>query len=136
MSRTSSLSTALPVDPRPRRILVIEDERHVRALLGDLLTAWGWRVDLAASGRAGLALFDPDLHDVVLTDLGMPEVSGLDVAGAVRERGSGVPVILFTGSPRDLDAEGTRLGFRILYKPLEIGALRRALDQSLTARTV
>jgi hypothetical protein len=45
-----------------------------------------------------------------------------------------VPVILFTGSLRNLDDEGRRLGFRVLHKPLDIDGLRRALDESLPAR--
>jgi DNA-binding response OmpR family regulator len=113
------------------RILVIEDDRYVRSLLCDLLDAWGYVIDAAASGREGLERFDPGVHDAVLTDLAMPEVSGLDVVTGVRDRDRSVPVIMLTASTRDLAGEGRRLGFRVLYKPLDIDGLRRVVEESL-----
>jgi CheY-like chemotaxis protein len=123
-------TTTLPAKPR---ILVIEDDRHVRALLCDLLGTWGYEADAAASGREGLDRFDPGAHDVVLTDLAMAEVSGLDVAAGVRDRDRAVPVIMFTGTRRDLAREGRRLDFRVLHKPLDIEGLRRVVQESLAA---
>jgi CheY-like chemotaxis protein len=116
---------------RHPRVLVIEDDRHVRTLLGDLLSTWGYEADAAANGREGLVMFDQGGYDVVLTDLAMPEVSGLDVIAGVRARDRSVAVIMFTGSMRNLDAEGRRLGFRVLRKPLDIEDLRQALQDSL-----
>jgi hypothetical protein len=49
----------------------------------------------------------------------------------VRDRDPEVPLILFTGSIRNLDGEGRRLGFRILHKPLDIDGLRRVVEDSL-----
>jgi two-component system, NtrC family, response regulator AtoC len=115
------------------RILVIEDDRHVRSLLCDLLRAWGYAIDAAAGGREGLDRFDPGAHDVVLTDLAMPEVTGLDVVAGVRDRDPSVPIIMFTASMADLAAEGERLGFRVLHKPLDIEGLRRVVGESLAA---
>jgi len=112
---------------------VIEDDRHVRTLLCDLLGTWGYQADAVANGREGLARFDPGAYDVVLTDLAMPEMSGLDVVAGVRDRDRSVAVIMFTGSMRDLDGEGRRLGFRVLHKPLDIDGLRRVVRESLGA---
>jgi CheY-like chemotaxis protein len=136
-TRTTTLpARGIRIERQPR-ILVIEDDRHVRSLLSDLLEAWGYEADVAASGREGLARFDPGAHDVVLTDLAMPEVSGLDVAAGVRDRDRSVPVILFTGTTRDLRGEDRRLGFRVLHKPLDIAGLRRVVDESLaSARSI
>src|SRR5512145_1107044 len=88
--------------PHPARILVIEDDRHVRRLLGDLLDAWGYKVDVAADGVEGLARFDPSVHDMVLTDFAMPSLSGVDVIEAVRDRDHEVAVVMLTSSTRDL----------------------------------
>ncbi|HEU4369447.1 MAG TPA: response regulator [Methylomirabilota bacterium] len=130
--RTSTLASAPFADRRRPRILVIEDDRHVRTLLRDLLEAWGYAADAVPGGREGLALFDAGAYDVVLTDLAMAAVSGLDVAAEVRNRDPAVAVIMFTAAMRDLDGEGRRLGFSVLRKPLDIEGLRRALHASLT----
>ena len=131
-------TTALPAPAvstaRTPRILVIDDDRYVRTLLCDLLQAWGYEADAAADGREGLALFDPGRHDVVLTDLGMPGVTGLDVVAGVRDRDAEVGVIMFTAFTGDLDAHGRRLGFTILRKPLDIEAHRRAVRAACEAR--
>ena len=129
--RTFTLAPAPTPDGRRPRILVIEDDRHVRTLLRDLLEAWGYAADAVPNGREGLALFDAGAYDVVLTDLAMAEVSGLDVAAEVRDRDPSVAVIMFTAAMRDLDGEGRRLGFSVLHKPLGIEGLRRALHASL-----
>lgn len=131
---TSTLPAAVTRGRQPR-ILVVEDDRHVRALLCDLFGTWGYEVDAAANGRDALALFDPGVHDVVLTDFAMPELTGLDVVAGVRDRDRAVAVIMLTGSMRNLDGEGRRLGFRLLYKPLDIEGLRRAVHESVTAAT-
>jgi CheY-like chemotaxis protein len=65
----------------------------------------------------------------------MPELTGLDVVAGVRDRDRAVAVIMLTGTMRDLDGEGRRLGFRLLYKPLDIEGLRRAVHESVTAAT-
>jgi DNA-binding response OmpR family regulator len=128
-------TTTLPpvTRARPARILVIEDDRHVRSLLCDVLGTWGYQVDAAAGGREGLARFDPGHHDVVLTDFAMPEVSGVEVVAGVRDRDERVPVIMLTGSLRDLAIDGRRLGFRVLHKPLDIDSLRRVVRDSLVS---
>jgi CheY-like chemotaxis protein len=132
-TRTTTLPATSIIHARRPRILVIEDDRHVRSLLCDLLGTWGYEADAAAGGREGLDRFDSGAYDVVLTDLAMPEVSGLDVVASVRNRDRAVPVIMFTGSMRDLDGEGRRLGFRVLHKPLDIEGLRRVVGESVDA---
>lgn len=131
-------TSALPETPitpaRTPRILVIDDDRFVRTLLCDLMDAWGYEPDAAADGREGLALFSPGRYDAVLTDLGMPGPNGLDVVTAVRERDAEVSVIMFTAFSGDLEADGRRLGFTILRKPLEIEGLRRAVRAAVQAR--
>jgi signal transduction histidine kinase len=84
--------------PVPLRILVIDDEPNVRTLLADLLRASGHTVVEAANGRDALQRMESDgAWDLVMTDLGMPDLSGWDVARAVGERPSPPPVILVTG---------------------------------------
>ena len=118
----------------PSRILVIDDDRYVRSLLADLLEAWGYEFDSAADGREGLRRFEPGRYQVVLTDLGMPGLSGLDVVAGVRDRDPGVSVIMFTAFSGDLDTDRRRLGFMVVRKPLDIDDLRRAVRAAIEAR--
>jgi two-component system response regulator AtoC len=117
-------------DARPRA-LVIDDEKHVRRMLCDLLAAWGVSADAAADGADGLQLFERGAYDLILTDLRMPGVSGLEVIRGIRQRGSRVGVIMLTASVTELDVEGSRLGFTLLHKPVDFGGLEAAVRQAL-----
>jgi CheY-like chemotaxis protein len=116
---------------RQTRVLVIDDDQYVRMLLCDLLSAWGYDPVAAADGAEGLALFGRGGYDAVLTDLTMPNVSGLDVAATVRDLDPSVAVIMFTAFNGEFDGEDARLGFTVLRKPLHIDLLRRALSDTL-----
>lgn len=133
--QTTSATPATEVSQsRPSRVLVIDDDRYVRSLLCDLLEAWGYEPESAADGREGLRRFEPGRYEVVMTDLGMPGLSGLDVAAGVRDRDPGVSVIMFTAFSGDLDADRRRLGFTVIRKPLDIEGLRRAVRAAVEAR--
>jgi len=118
---------------RQTRILIIDDDRYVRMLLCDLLSTWGYEADAAADGAEGLELFERGGYDAVLTDLTMPNLSGLDVVAGVRDLDPSVAVIMFTAFSGEFDGEDRRLGFTVLRKPLEIDDLRRALRETLAA---
>ena len=133
--RTAALHTADVTATRHLpRILVIDDDRYVRMLLCDLLEAWGYTPEGAANGREGLALFERGRYDAVLTDLGMPGITGLQVVESVRDRDAGVGVIMFTAYTGGLESQSRRLGFTVLHKPLDIESLRRAVRDALVAR--
>jgi CheY-like chemotaxis protein len=81
----------------PCQILLIEEEPQVRETLAGLLRAVGHTVTEAASGPAGLALLETLPVDCVLTDLGMPEMTGWEVVKAVNASWPDLPVCLLTG---------------------------------------
>ena len=116
------------------RVLVIDDERHVRGLLSELLTVWGCEADVAASGAEGLALFKEKSYDLVLTDYVMPGGSGLELVENVRNRDADVGVIMLTASGAEMDNHVRRLGFTLLRKPLQIERLEVAVRQALSER--
>ncbi|MEP7027443.1 MAG: GAF domain-containing protein [Candidatus Eisenbacteria bacterium] len=88
----------------PLRVLVIDDEPNVRTLLADLLRAAGHTVLEASSGRDAVEIMERDAGwDLVMTDLGMPDLSGWDVARAVAGLPDPPPVILVTGWGIQLD---------------------------------
>ncbi|GIV97604.1 MAG: hypothetical protein KatS3mg057_2261 [Herpetosiphonaceae bacterium] len=87
------------------RLLVIEDDPVVRSGLVELLRRWGHDVTAAADGEAGIAAFVPGNVDVVITDLGMPKISGWDVIKAVRDVDPAVRIILLTGWGNQIQLE-------------------------------
>jgi DNA-binding response OmpR family regulator len=118
------------------RALVIDDDRYVLSLLCDLLGSWGYEVDGVGSPAEGLRHFHERPYDVVVTDLTMPGVSGIDVVTRIRAHNDTVGVIVFTAAISDLDEARERLNFTLLRKPLEIETLHRAVREALPARTV
>jgi CheY-like chemotaxis protein len=118
------------------RALVIDDDRYVLSLLCDLLGSWGYEVDGVGSPAEGLRRFQARPYDVVVTDLTMPGVSGIEVVNRIRAENKTVGVIVFTAATGDLDDARERLRFTLLRKPLEIETLRRAVQEALPARTV
>lgn len=112
---------------RPGRILVIDDEPEILAILRDVLHGAGHHVRAALSGREGVQLAHESVFDLVFTDLGMPDMSGWDVATRIRELRSGVPIVLVTGWGATLDeAEARQRGIEaIVHKPFEIEELVR-----------
>ena len=79
------------------KILVVDDEEHVRDLLRDILEKEGCEVILAEGGREALNLFEKENCDAIFTDVGMPEMSGWELARAVRERNDNIPLAVITG---------------------------------------
>jgi CheY-like chemotaxis protein len=115
----------------PLRVLVIDDEPDVRATLVDMLEAQGHTVVQAPGGREGLGLMEtgPPV-DLVLTDLGMPGMTGWDVARQIRERWPVVPVGLMTGwgEQQLTPVERSRVSF-VITKPFDLDALSLALAE-------
>lgn len=81
---------------RPR-ILVVDDEEYVRDLLRDLLEDEGCAVTLASSGREAFSIFQIEELDAVFTDVGMPGMSGWELAHAIREQDADIPIAVITG---------------------------------------
>ena len=118
-------------------LLIIDDDDVVRASLAAYLEDSGFRVLQAANGPDGMALFDAEQPDLVICDLRMPHMDGLELIRRISERQLDLPVIVVSGAGVMSDAvEALRLGAAdYLIKPLEDLAMlehsvRRALDRS------
>src|SRR2546427_11809323 len=96
---------------RAPRVLVVDDERHVRSMLCDALALWGCRPDGAASASEGLQLFVQGGYDLVMTDFRMPGADGLELIESVRDRDPSVGVIMFTASAAGPERQQAGLGF-------------------------
>lgn len=79
------------------KILVVDDEASIREMLAEILKSEGYEVTLAESGSEALALFNTEKYAAVFTDVGMPGMSGWELARAVRELDSKIPLAVVTG---------------------------------------
>ncbi len=105
---------------RSKTILVIDDEEIVRQSFHDQLEDLGYRVLAAEHGRAGVEVIEQEHPDLVLTDLRMPEMDGLEVIRQSKELAPDTPIIVISGAGRIGDAlEALRLGaYDYLIKPV------------------
>ena len=119
-------------------ILVIDDETQLREMLVDALAQAGHRVESAADGLSGLARFQSGAFDIVVTDLSLPERSGLEVARAVKSLRPNTPVVLITGwghlvDPGRLREHGVDL---TLVKPFRLDRVLAVVNDALRLRSV
>jgi len=116
------------------RVLVIDDDASLRFTLEAVLSDAGFAVETADGGAAGLSAFDARGADLVLTDLAMPEMDGMQVLARMRASDPSVPVVMLTahGSERVAVAAMKAGAFDYLPKPFDpdelVLAVRRAAD--------
>jgi len=117
-------------------VLVIEDENNIRQVLDEILSTAGHKITLAASGEEGIELFKEQKPDIVITDLGMPGLSGWDVADRVKALNPLTPVILFTGwgvSPKQIKDHKQNVD-RIISKPFNMEQILNLISELLAQR--
>ncbi|PAP76938.1 hybrid sensor histidine kinase/response regulator [Rubrivirga marina] len=108
------------------RLLVVDDEPMVRTVTSKLLRLRGHDVTEVNGGPAALAaLADGTAVDAVVTDLSMPDMSGRELAAAIRQRHPGLPVLLLTGDT-DAEADGDDVA-AVVKKPFQIDVLDAAV---------
>jgi two-component system, OmpR family, response regulator BaeR len=115
----------------PRQVLVVEDEAKLAALLVDYLRANGYAPRVVADGPAALAAFAEDEPAIVLLDLNLPGLDGVEVCRSIR-RDSAVPIIMLTARVEEIDRViGLEIGADDYlckpYSPREVVARVRAL---------
>jgi len=117
-------------------VLIVEDEAYVRKSLGELMRSRGFDVRLEESGAAALATLERTPVDVVVSDLRMPGIDGLELTRQIQQRFSGTPVILLTGHGTISSAvECVRAGATdYILKPADPDALEVAIERALSAR--
>jgi len=115
------------------RILLIDDDQSVQEAVSTMLSMMGNQVTVASSGEEGLALCRAGEYDLVITDLGMPGMSGDEVIRTIKAEWPQKPVILLTGWGTMLDLEnGTPQGAdAVLSKPVSYVELKMAVAEVL-----
>jgi EAL domain-containing protein (putative c-di-GMP-specific phosphodiesterase class I)/CheY-like chemotaxis protein len=115
-------------------VLLVDDDAGVRRDYARALRRAGWQVDTAADGREALASLGAAPYGVIVSDIAMPGVSGLEFLRAVRQRDLDVPMVLMTGDPGlDTAVEAVEYGaFRYLIKPIALSSLTETVKSAMT----
>lgn len=115
-----------------RRVLLVDDEEAVRRASARVLSAEGFEVVQAGDGREALGHLERGQFDVVVSDVMMPNMSGLELLRAIRQRDLELPVILLTGMPNvDAALQAGRHGaLHYLAKPVDNTRLVQAVSRA------
>ena len=123
--------------PRQRRVLVVDDDYHVRPTLARLLQRGGFEVSEAADGRTGLELIERHPPDLVLLDIRMPDIDGYEVLRRLKLNPlhQHIPVVILTASDLGKSAQQRALALgavRYLEKPIASGDLLAEIERILS----
>ncbi|MBI5115420.1 sigma-54-dependent Fis family transcriptional regulator [Candidatus Poribacteria bacterium] len=116
-------------------ILIVDDDSQLRQSFDRLLTEEGYEVRTAATGEAGIEAIREKTPDLVIMDVRMPGISGLEAFRAMRELDPKLPVVIMTAfGTTDTAIEATKLGaFDYVLKPFEIPDILSVIEQALEA---
>ena len=116
-----------------KRILVVDDEQNSREGLTKILIKEGYEVVAAESGEEALAEAKKQEFDLIITDLRMPEISGIDVLEKIRAKKPDIGVIIVTayGEVNSYLKAMTLGAFEYLNKPIKLDELRRVITKAL-----
>jgi len=116
-----------------KTVLIVDDERNIRETLKDVLEDEGYMVFLAEDGRKALEMINLNVVDVVLLDLWLPEIGGLEVLHTMKELYIGLQIIIISGHGTiDTAVKATKIGaFDFIEKPLSIEKVLNVVDHAV-----
>ncbi len=120
----------------PAKILVVDDEPSILTLLQEALSQWGYQVTCASTVEEALVALGTELFDAALTDIRMPDTSGLDLLREIKKQDESIEVIVMTGYPTITSAvEALKEGaYDYLSKPLILDELRHLMTRVMERR--
>lgn len=122
------------------RILLVEDDPMIREMITIMLAQHGWQVEIAESGGEAVAKWEKGKFDLILMDLQMPEVNGIEATRAIRERENGagnrIYIVGLTAHARrdDIDACLNAGMDKVLTKPVQMKDLKTAINFCLSEK--
>ena len=119
------------------RVLVIDDAPVIRELLKDVLTDFGFQVDLAGNGLIGTQQVEKNDYDLIFCDVHMPVLNGQETVIRIKEIKPNIPIIMTDSFP-DLDAQEAQDAGAIccLNKPFDLDELRQMLKHFLNVNEI
>ena len=119
-----------PIAISPTTVLLVDDKEDSRVTTKWFLSNFGYAVDSVRSAEEALALFDPKIHDIIVTENSMPTMSGAEMAHVIKLRSASTPVVLYTGRvPKNLSCLDT-----VICRPAHLLELKEAIDVLLARR--
>src|SRR5215475_3365565 len=120
----------------PAKILVVDDEKSILLLLKEALSQWGYQVTCASSATEALELLKNGLFDAIISDIRMPDMTGLDLLREIRKQDETIEVVMMTGYPTIASAvQALKEGaYDYLSKPLILDELRHLMARLMERR--
>jgi two-component system, response regulator, stage 0 sporulation protein F len=117
----------------PKRVLVVDDEQNSREGLSKILTKEGYVVHTAENGKKALIEAENNKFDLIITDLRMPEMDGIEVLEKLRKKNKDMGVVIVTAYGEvNSYLKAMNLGaFEYLNKPIHLEELRRVINKAL-----
>ncbi len=117
----------------PKRVLVVDDEQNSREGLSKILTKEGYVVHTAENGKKALIEAENNKFDLIITDLRMPEMDGIEVLEKLRKKNKDMGVVIVTAYGEvNSYLKSMNLGaFEYLNKPIHLEELRRVINKAL-----
>jgi len=117
------------------KLLIIDDEATIRSSLEESLAAEGYEVEIAESGEEALAKCHGNTYDLLITDLRMKGVTGLEILQALRNQGDQTPVIMMTAyGDVDTAVNAMRLGaYHFIPKPFKLSTIKKQVRAAIRA---
>jgi DNA-binding response OmpR family regulator len=118
-------------------ILVIDDEADIRFILETFFRKAGHTIDTAGDGKAGMHLVELNHYDLVITDIVMPEMDGLEVIASMKRKYPNIRIIVMTGGTNNIDKElllttaNLMRADKVVAKPLDLKVLKAAVTEVL-----
>jgi two-component system response regulator PilR (NtrC family) len=136
LNDTEPMTTPHETEPRPPRVLVVDDERSMRELLAIVLRREGYEVMLAENGRAAIAALEREPVDLLISDIKMPDLSGVEVLRAAKQIDPDILGIMITAfASTETAVEAMRLGAcDYLSKPFDIDLLKMKVREKIENR--
>lgn len=122
--------------PNPARVLVVDDEARIRELLVETLEAIGYQTDGASGGGEALDKLRAEKYDLVISDIIMPKMSGLELLNHIQKRHPSIPVVMITGNAyKEIADTAQKAGAAaFLPKPFRISHIEQVMEEALNKK--
>jgi DNA-binding response OmpR family regulator len=114
-----------------RKVLIVDDDRDIVSIVSTILAGWGWDISAAYSGAAALEAVTASKPDIILLDIMMPEMNGIEVLKRIRKIDSDARIIMITAFG-DVESylDSMELGaYEYINKPFETDELLEMIDR-------
>ncbi len=123
----------MSTNEQSKKILIIDDDKAAREVIGEFLVETGFDIETAGSGTEALEKLKQDLFDVIISDLRMPEMDGIALTKEINQLGLDIPIIVITGfGTIELAVESMKAGaFDFITKPFNLDQIKITVEKAI-----